>query len=198
MKIYIPLEGFKNYVTALTSLGAEVSFTSPENCDALLLPGGADVNPCLYGQENMGSLGIDDERDKLELAAFKFFLKSGRPILGICRGTQLINVALGGTLFQDIQNHRQIEGQDVYHNSTTADEFLMSVYGSSFTVNSSHHQAVDALGNGLKAVQWADDGTVEAIRHDSLPIFGVQWHPERLREPTDGWALIQAWLKRYR
>ena len=72
---------------------------------------------------------------------------------------------------------------------------LRSLYGEEFIINSSHHQAVDRPGVGLRPVQWAPDGTVEAIRHETLPVFGVQWHPERLREPTDGWRLLRRWLE---
>ena len=159
------------------------------------MPGGADIDPKIYGQENIASVDIDHQRDKIELDAFRHYLKLGKPILGICRGTQLINAALGGTLHQDINGHRQVDGVDTLHSSHTTDHILLKLYGQRFIINSSHHQAVDRLGDGLEAVQWSDDGTIEAIRHMSLPIFGVQWHPERLREPTDGWKLIEHWLK---
>ena len=194
MKIFMPQSGFENYTKALEFFGVDVSYTAPESCAALLLPGGADIHPGLYGQENRGSLGIDHERDSLELEAFELFKSLKRPIFGICRGTQLINVALGGSLHQDIPNHSRIDDVDRLHPSYTEDEVLLKLYGESFIINSSHHQAVARLGEGLKAVQWAEDGIVEAVRHESLPIFGVQWHPERLREPTDGWLLIKHWL----
>ena len=114
--------------------------------------------------------------------------------MGICRGAQLINVALGGSLHQDIADHNRIDDTDRIHGSVTDDPVLMSLYGKSFMINSSHHQAADRLGEGLRAVQWSDDGIVEALRHESLPIFAVQWHPERLRDPIDGWELIRHWL----
>lgn len=194
MKIFMPQSGFENYTKALEFFGAEVSYSAPESCAGLLLPGGADIHPGLYGQDNMGSLGIDTERDRIELDAFEIFKELKRPIFGICRGVQLINVALGGSLHQDIPGHSRIDDVDRLHPSHTEDEVLRRLFGESFIINSSHHQAVDRPGDGLKAVQWADDGTVEAIRHESLPIFGVQWHPERLRTPTDGWQLIKHWL----
>lgn len=195
-KIYLPLPRFHRYAEALTALGAEVRFEGPENCDGLLLPGGGDVDPARYGQENRGSLGIDRERDALEFAALETALRLGIPVLGICRGCQLLNVALGGTLHQDIPDHRAIsEGVDRLHPSRTVDPVLIALYGGEFIINSSHHQAVDRPGEGFRPVQWAPDGTVEAIRHESLPLFGVQWHPERLREPTDGWRLLGRWLE---
>lgn len=195
MKIFLPEGSFENYEAALTGCGAEVTRDRPETCGALLLPGGGDIAPSLYGQENRGSVGIDIERDTRETALFRLFMMQGRPILGICRGCQLINVLLGGTLHQNIPGHRADGGPELLHGSRSDDPLLLSLYGERFPVNSTHHQSVDRLGVGLRAVQWADDGTVEALRHASLPIFAVQWHPERLREPTDGWRLIDAWLK---
>ena len=195
MTVFLPGEGFVNYENALRAAGCEASLAHPEDCDALLLPGGGDVNPKLYGQENTASAGIDDERDRRETEAFRLFLRLGRPIFGVCRGAQLINVLLGGTLHQDIPGHSRVEGADRLHGSHAADPLLLSLYGARFVVNSAHHQAIDRLGAGLCAVQWAEDGTVEAIRHATLPIFAVQWHPERLRAPTDGWKLIEAWVQ---
>ncbi len=194
----LPQNRFQNYVNALEALGASVTFDENDSCGALLLPGGGDIDPALYGQPLAGSVGIDAVRDKREAELTEKFVKAGRPVFGICRGVQMINVFFGGTLRQDIPGHNQIEGKDRLHGSHTVDPLLISLYGESFTVNSSHHQAVDRLGMGLKAVQWASDGTVEAVRHETLPVFGVQWHPERLREPTDGWKLIAAWLESIR
>ncbi len=195
MKIYLTESKYHSYEQALTALGAEVSYTDPDSCGALLLPGGGDVHPRRYGQPLAGSEGIDEALDDREFSAIDAFLRRGLPILGICRGSQVLNVAFGGTLFQDIPGHSRTADKDVLHGSRTVDEMLISLYGESFTVNSSHHQAVDRLGKGLRIVQWADDGTVEAFRHESLPVFGVQWHPERLRTPTDGWKLLERWLK---
>ena len=191
----MPEGAFPNYLKALDALGAEACRIRPEDCDALLLPGGGDIDPAVYGQENRGSKGIDLERDKRETEIFRLFLSQERPILGVCRGSQVINVLLGGTLHQHIPGHRDPDNINFLHGSHTVDPLLIRLYGERFPINSTHHQAVDRLGEGLKAVQWADDGTIEAIRHDSLPIFGVQWHPERLREPTDGWRLFEAWLQ---
>lgn len=195
LKIALPQERFHNYVNALTALGAEVRFSGTDGCDALLLPGGGDLDPARYGQENRGSLDIDPERDALEFALVQQALEKGLPILGICRGSQLLNVFFGGTLHQDIPDHRATEEGDRLHPSRAEDPMLRSLYGEEFIINSSHHQAVDRPGVGLRPVQWAPDGTVEAIRHETLPVFGVQWHPERLREPTDGWRLLRRWLE---
>ncbi len=195
MKILLPTGDFRNYIKALEALRVTIVRDDPTDCAGLLLPGGGDVDPALYGQENAGSVGIDGERDAREKALFEYFLAQRRPILGVCRGTQLINVLLGGTLHQDIPGHRDEHNDNFLHGSRAEDPLLVSLYGERFPINSTHHQAIDRLGDGLSAVQWADDGTVEAVRHESLPIFAVQWHPERLREPTDGWRLIGAWLE---
>ncbi|MBE7003195.1 MAG: gamma-glutamyl-gamma-aminobutyrate hydrolase family protein [Ruminococcaceae bacterium] len=187
---------FRNYVNALAALGAEIERTDLADCDALLLPGGADIHPGRYGQDFLGSVDVDEARDQCEWALFRLFLEKHRPILGVCRGAQLINAALGGTLHQHIEGHSRLaDGTDSMHAVHTDDPLLRSLYGERFTVNSAHHQAVDRLGNGLRAVAWADDGTIEAIRHETLPIFGVQWHPERLHsDDCSGDALLKAFL----
>lgn len=211
LKIAIPAlrdEPIVNYVSALRNLGAEpvridasakVSFF-----DGLLLPGGGDISPLRYGQENEGSRGIDPELDALQFAAADAFITAGIPVFGICRGQQLLNVFFGGTLVQDLpaaaRHSSGITGTDLYHESSAAeDSFLSSVYGFSFRINSSHHQAVDLPGKGLQIVQYSHDDVVEALSHETLPIWCVQWHPERLcgRFATDravDGSLILGWF----
>ena len=194
LTICLPQERFHRYAEALRACGAELRFGDLKGCDALLLPGGGDIDPARYGQEDCGCLGVDRERDEREFALLREALALHLPVLGVCRGCQLLNVAFGGTLHQDIPDHDAIDGADRLHPSRCVDPDLTALYGESFIVNSWHHQAVDRLGEGFRAVQWAPDGVVEAIRHDTLPVLGVQWHPERLREPTDGWRLFARWL----
>ena len=154
------------------------------HCDCLLLPGGGDITPAFFGEQNHGSRRIDTELDILQLQAFDFCVKKRLPVLGICKGLQVINVGLGGTLYQDIATsdiHRYENG-DKYHDTVIEKySWLYGLYGEHATVNSAHHQAIRELGSGLTAVQHCPrDGCIEAIAHIELPILGVQWHPERI------------------
>ena len=178
-------EKFENYRKALEAAGARVAFTEegalPETCDGLLLAGGGDINPACYGQPPAGSFLPDPERDALEMELLGAYSAVKKPVLGICRGIQIINVYFGGTLVQNLPGHSQIDGSDRLHGVTAQPGcFLEKLYGTYSIVNSAHHQAVDHLGNGLRILQWADDGVCEALAHTALPVLGVQWHPERL------------------
>ena len=198
------------YIDAIEKCGGEAeAFYCPEvslDYDGLLLCGGSDVHPRYFGQEIDGSVNIDDERDKAEFELFKAFFDAGKPIMGICRGHQLINIALGGTLIQDIptaDKHRKSPDgiMKVHRVKTINKSFISDIYGDIFPVNSSHHQALDRLGKDLVAVAVSEeDGYNEAIVHRSRPIFGVQWHPERMcfsesREDTvDGRFLFEYFI----
>ena len=174
----------------LQSGGTSESYYLPpldDSFDALILCGGNDIAPHRYGQENTHSVDLDEARDEREIALLQMYLKAQKPILGICRGMQLINVVLGGSLKQDIGDplhffHSQWDKPDYkVHPVCTAEESLLrKLYGEVFTVNSLHHQALDRLGEGLRATAFSEGGIVEAVEHGSLPILGVQWHPERL------------------
>lgn len=148
-------------------------------CDGLLLSGGGDLHPARYGQRVQSGLhlSIDPVRDEEEQALFQAFFSRGKPILGICRGAQAINVFLGGTLRQHIEGH-----SGCCHRVRCVPR-LAALVGVAPTVNSYHHQAVDAIAPSLHAAAWADDGTVEAVMHGSAPILGIQWHPERMAPP---------------
>ena len=185
---------YDNYRRAVEAAGGRVRFGgTPEGCGALLLPGGGDVEPWRYGRGSTASRGLEPERDAAELMLLERFIAAGKPVLGICRGIQIINVFFGGTLCQDLPCHAATDGKDRFHTVCTVRSPLLPVCGPVCRVNSAHHQAVDALGRGLRAVQWAEDGTVEALCHDCLPIWGVQWHPERLPGEL-GERLFQAFL----
>ncbi|HWD72349.1 MAG TPA: gamma-glutamyl-gamma-aminobutyrate hydrolase family protein [Actinomycetota bacterium] len=159
--------------------------------DGLLLTGGGDVEPARYGASpGPKDFGIDHGRDAFEVALVLAALRVGLPILGICRGCQVLNVALGGSLVQHIpavtgRDHcrKGRECEKVHEVDITPGSLLASVVGAiDIDVNSLHHQAVDRVGVGLQAVGWSDDGVVEGIEA-VIParLIGVQWHPELLR-----------------
>lgn len=196
-----------NYCAAIRGAGGEpVAGYCPApdlRCDGLLLCGGGDVDSALYGQENWGSLPPDRARDRAELALFQAFYEAGKPILGICRGIQMINVALGGTLIQDLPREQRpfhIGKADTVHPIRVEEGSILSrLYGPLFPVNSAHHQAVDRLGTGLRAAAWAEGGFPEAIELPGRSILGVQFHPERMSfgrrrlDTVDG-AAIFTWF----
>ena len=198
-RVYLSVR-LKNYEAALALIGAECA-GSPREADCLLLPGGGDVHPRFYGCAISGAADIDEARDTRELALVESFLRAGKPVFGICRGLQLINVSFGGTLHRHILGHAQVHGRDRLHSVHAAPGLLRTLYGVRFTVNSAHHQSVEALGAGIKVLACAPDGTVEAIAHESLPVFAVQWHPERLcgafarSDAADGARLLSALLR---
>lgn len=214
-RILISTDGssMPNYSDALRALGAEAEplylpEASAAGFDALLLTGGGDLDPARYGEEDRACCGIDAARDEKELALIRAFAAAGKPVLGICRGHQLLNVFFGGTLVQHLPNAPEHgnpgKGDQVHDTMAVPGCFLDRVYGNHFQVNSAHHQGLGRIGDGLRAVQHTPDGLAEGICHESLPIWGVQWHPERMcyahrREDTvDGallldWFLQQAW-----
>ncbi len=155
--------------------------------DALLLTGGGDVDPARYGEQPVPEVyGVDPARDDWELALVR--AADRHPILGVCRGAQLLNVAAGGTLIQHLSStaaaHRLRErDQEVVHDvDVDPDSLLAGIVGQPrLGVNSIHHQAVKRVGEGFRAVAWAADGVVEAIeRSDGAPVVAIQWHPESL------------------
>ncbi len=170
-------------------------------CDGLIFPGGGDITPQLFQQSNQGSLNIDTELDLLQLRAFDLAFRSSLPILGICKGMQLINIGLGGTLTQHLSTAtiHTSSTQDLYHPTYVAEGSLLAqLYSTEFVVNSRHHQAVNRLGEELIPIQWCQkDSCIEALMHTSLPILGVQWHPERLQTDSttiSGVPLFQHFL----
>lgn len=182
---------WKNYENAICAAGGEpVGGYCPDpdlSFDGLLLCGGGDIAPDRFGQPDRGSEPPDLARDAAEFALADAFLKAGKPILGICRGHQLLNIALGGTLIQDIGDvlrpfHSRCGGDTdcVHAVRSKPDSLIGRLYGPLFSVNSSHHQALDTMGDGLIPTLWSESGIVEAMEHRSLPIISVQFHPERM------------------
>jgi putative glutamine amidotransferase len=161
--------------------------------DGLLLTGGGDVDPARYGDDpSPATGGVDVERDASEFALLDLALGSGRPVFGICRGCQLINVGLGGSLVQDLTEVTSLahlvpdRRNETVHAVTPVDDSLLSRLEGDreIQVNSIHHQAIRELGPGLRAMGYAPDGIIEAIELPGYPLLGVQWHPETLTSPT--------------
>ncbi len=191
----------ENYVRYVAAGGMEplVTLNSGElaDCDGLILPGGGDITPAFFGEKNRGSHNIDTELDVLQFQALDLFVRNGKPVLGICKGMQVINVGLGGTVIQDLPSAELHKYQDCdqYHSTIIQKgSWLYHLYGPNAVVNSAHHQAIGRPGGGLQVVQYCpEDSCPEAIVHESLPVLGVQWHPERLdpkRTSLSGGAVL--------
>jgi len=160
--------------------------------DGLLISGGDDVDPSGYGAENTASTKTDPEVDRFEVALLEAAREANKPVLAICRGLQVLNVALGGSLHQEVTSeggiHELISGDHEEMNTRRhvvtfePESILASVYGTSEAkVNTLHHQGVDRLAEGLALEGRTDDGLIEAARWDGdWWVVAVQWHPERL------------------
>jgi putative glutamine amidotransferase len=174
-------------------MGPSLAARALDGIDGLVLTGGEDVDPAWYGAERSARLSPPSrERDLFELALFAAARQRELPILGICRGIQLINVALGGNLFQDIPSerpgaveHRPESPRDARTHRVRLEpesRAAQALGGTGLTANSSHHQAIRDLAPGLRATGWTDDGLIEAAETpDGTPwLLAVQWHPEEM------------------
>mgnify|MGYP000782214759 FL=1 len=185
------------YPESLARAGADVRWvelSDPERavqealtCDGLLLPGGGDMDPQFYGQERIPACGEPNLlRDAAEPPLLRAFLAADKPVLGICRGIQVMNVVLGGTLYQDIKPFAHVPHNDhwakIYTVTVRRGTKLEQILGQdTVLVNSQHHQAVDRIALGLTLTALSEDGIVEAIeKPDAKFCLGVQWHPEWL------------------
>lgn len=171
--------------------------------DAVVVAGGQDVDPRRFGgQPTARSTRLDPDRDDFELSVVHAALASDVPIVGVCRGAQLLNVARGGTLIDDLQAVQGIEHtlvlyppeRAVHEVRLTPGSVAHAVYGDALRVNSFHHQAVDDLGDGVVACGIAPDGVIEAIEIPGARAVGVQWHPEMLAgvDPLFRWLVHAA------
>ena len=173
------------------SVDKEVIISQAQLIDGLILSGGHDINPYNYGQEPSQKIGeIFPERDIYEMILLEESKKRDIPILGICRGFQLINAAAGGTLYQDLSlipgnilKHNQVSNPTLKTHKIEIKEnsFISSIFGKETMVNSFHHQAIDKVADDFIVVARASDGVVEAIEHKTYKfLVAVQWHPEML------------------
>ena len=173
-----------------------------ERFDGLILSGGNDVDPSMYGAANTGSIEPNPAADKSDTAYLHAAEALGLPVLAICRGLQVMNVAFGGSLHQDVWGRpdhppRADSGDAIadadgflanqHEVSLAAGSRLRTIFGSdAIMTNSLHHQAADSVGEGLRVTATAPDGTIEGLEHQSAPILGVQWHPERSLDDSPG------------
>ncbi|OHE42440.1 MAG: hypothetical protein A2102_06070 [Tenericutes bacterium GWF2_38_8] len=176
------------YVKPLTERGMNTMMLTLDNpspeemfnlCDAFVVTGGVDSDPMTYKDVNTGlSKDIHPSLDLLDSLVIKYAKTTKKPLLGICRGLQSINVFLGGTLYQDLAQlglkHSNIPGN---HKINTVENDVIK-FESEIAVNSYHHQGIKKLATGLKVIGKQTDGIIEAVVHESLPIIAVQWHPE--------------------
>ena len=178
------LSGEECYRQAIERAGGKVVMLPPdreeeiEEIVGLLLAGGGDVAPRFYNEKNQGSHSIDVKRDEWEIKLVKRFREEGKPILGICRGIQVLNVAFCGSLCQDIEGHRNYHLIEIEEGS-----LLYDILGGrkQIEVNSSHHQAIKRLAPTLRATAWSKDNIIEAVEGKGEEfLLGVQFHPERL------------------
>jgi putative glutamine amidotransferase len=167
-----------------------------QTVDALIVTGGCDVDPTNYGAAPEPMLGPTDlVRDAADLAITRAAVESNVPTLATCRGIQVLNVAMGGTLMQHIDQHMRTDmyNEDVHAVDIDPSSRLATILGTeALGVNSMHHQVIDRLGTGVRAVAHNHDGHIEAIEIDTSPaVLGVQWHPEMLRHRGDHLALFE-------
>lgn len=151
-------------------------------CDCFLLTGGNDLNPNCYHEENISSYLVDNRMDELDFKVIDYAIKHDLPVFGICRGLQVINVYFKGTLYQDLENknhNKKEDNQEFIINNKS--RFFSKCFDEKTLINSYHHQGINKLGDGLVDAG-RSYGLIEAIEHECLDIYGVQWHPERMSD----------------
>lgn len=212
--VEVVTRSFVRSVTEAGGLAVLLPSSSPEQADdvvarldGLLLSGGGDVVPARYGQElHPETAGIDNGRDDMESALIEAAIRRDVPVLGVCRGLQMLNVDAGGTLIQHLRDadeqaavgthsERVRIDEEVHPISIAPGSLLRRIVGADVTgVNTLHHQAIDELGAGLVATAWSPDGVIEAIEStEGHRVLGVQWHPELLRH-LPAHAALFSWL----
>lgn len=187
---------YQNYADAVTRAGGipllpldngELAEDLVTLAQGLLITGGPDLDPALYGEEKHPGCGsVDAQRDAMEYKLLAHFVKAQKPVFGICRGIQIINCYFGGTLWQDLPSQLGCvhAGGDKPHDCVHMTELmsgsqLHALYGSRIVTNSYHHQSVKAMAEGFVCTATCGE-VVEAMEHTALPISAVQWHPERM------------------
>ncbi|MGN1182719.1 MAG: gamma-glutamyl-gamma-aminobutyrate hydrolase family protein [Faecalibacillus sp.] len=190
---------YQNYIEMFKKINAVLIFISPEQreiyqelaeiCDGLLLVGGDDIDASYYNEPNNEHNELEiPEVDRMDFDLVYLFDKLQKPIIGICRGHQILNVAFGGSLYQDIAtqyqtsvNHRQDDHQQYCHHIEVIDHSTLSHYLDNLTsVNSFHHQCIKNLATGFQVMAYSEDGIIEAIEKKN--VISLQWHPEKTND----------------
>ncbi len=203
---------FQNYPNWISGEGVEVVLLSYEqkntqdfdSCDGFVLTGGIDIHPDFYQNDRVdypNTTVFNESRDLFEMQVFEYARKQNKPVLAICRGLQLVNIALGGNLIQDLQendfaNHRKGPDGDREHKIEVKPGTLLAQIAGvqQGFVNSAHHQGLDQIAEGLKVSAFSEDGVVEAIEYKDANkpfLLAVQWHPERMQIPSSNLAFSQ-------
>jgi putative glutamine amidotransferase len=189
-----PIEKFLPYQLALERAGAQVFRLDARaplpadplaSVDGLLFPGGGDVNPHRYGDEAIHpTVEVEDQLDELELTLARRAMQERVPVLAICRGMQMLNVAAGGSLIQDLSaaGYRAVDHRGYHEIEVEPSQLAEIVIGRSVEVNSRHHQAIRRLGEGLVVTARSADGIIEGVELPDQPMLGIQCHPEDLVE----------------
>lgn len=163
----ISKNGFTPYILTNNNLEENLS-----KCKGFIIPGGIDISPKFYHEKNSGlSINCDDTIDYLDKTIIDYSVNNKKPLLGICRGLQAINVFMGGSLYQDINNHKGISHKLIGYENELIDL-------NNTIVNSFHHQAIKRLADNFIIIAKTNDNIIEAILHKYLPIIAFQWHPE--------------------
>ena len=193
----------KNYPRAIEDQGGiprplypDIPSSEFTDIDGLLLTGGPDIDPVHYNETEHETADVDRDRDKLELRVFEWAMEKDIPVFGVCRGIQVMNVVIGGSLYQDIPSqftdhlkHKRMEDtDDSWHHIKIQPDSLLNQITKEDTaeVNSRHHQALKVIGDGFVVTAQSEDGIIEAIEDKSKKfMLGVQYHPERMFEGSD-------------
>lgn len=203
---------FQNYPNWISGEGVEVVLLSYEqkntqdfdSCDGFVLTGGIDIHPDFYQNDRVdypNTTVFNESRDLFEMQVFEYARQQNKPVLAICRGLQLVNIALGGNLIQDLQengftNHRKGPDGDREHKIEVKPGTLLAQIAGvqQGFVNSAHHQGLDQIAEGLTISAFSEDGVVEAIEYKEANkpfLLAVQWHPERMQIPSSNLAFSQ-------
>ncbi len=194
----------RTYVNHVLAAGGRPVILPPRSSDlldvldAVVLAGGGDLDPGLYGRPDAMADGVDSERDRVEIDLARSAHRIGMPVLGVCRGAQILAVAYGGALVPDLgQDKPHVIVAGSHPIETSARSIVSSILGGRPLVNSLHHQAIDDPGPSWRVTARADDGVIEAVEWDGgdgWPALGVQWHPEldHTGSPVFGWLMDAA------